>query len=310
MKKILKILVSITFTFFCFSCHTTNLQRVKIEGPGSLNIVRLAKVDTLTRVTARPYFTSTVDDRIKINTGTHTLVDGLGEYALIPTDEKNKYTEGTGNYSEFQGKNLDWRFPQSVYGLEMELSNNNKIYTVGLNINNMGRRRPYLGGNIGFGFFEKNGVTGWRTNIALSWHPVKYEALVVVKISEWFSDTFVHLITREGRTTFANFNFSLALNSDIEVGFPFGLFGQLGIGSNRIVDIEGELDTAEYSTKYSVGYTNYYTNLTAGLYRNLTSDMRIITGFSYSLNGDEIDTFVSRRTFFIQLEIDFITKNQ
>lgn len=309
MARVKKLSVIFFLTGLLTSCVSQiNMQSATIKSPGATSVARLAKKEMDFRTTFRPYYGSIIDRQIRLNNGNHSNVDGNGNFNLIPLNGHSyAYREGENNILEFEGKNLAWNFARSVYGFEFEISDTNVIYTAGFNLNDLDGK-SYFGGVLGFGLFGKKGTRGWRMNMELAWRPVLYVTEIAIREEQIFSDDIIYLVPKQGESAFANFSFSFSVNSDIRENFPFGIFGQFGMGWQTILNIEDSYSVydGEGTSEYALDYSNFYTNLALGLYRDLTKDTRLIGGFRYHLHRDHIESFVPRKDFFLQLEIDFI----
>jgi len=288
------------------SCVTSNLQTAAVKGLETKSAAHLAKDNYKSKFSLKPYFFKAVDQNVRLNTGTHTLVNGDGIYELEPTDDQDFFIEHRNvNKFDFSGKNLIWQLPSIHAGMDMEYCVNSMILTLGLQYGSVDNQ-DFLNGIAGLSFFmEKRVRIGFNVYFKSIYHEV-----VVLDIEDKYSKDMrdVRINQVEGSRDFVDYEFYLNWRSDFQKEVLLDIFMEGAFGRQALVDVTDDAKNGVlFGEQDNMYYDDFFKTLTLGVFKNISKNSKLIAGYKMNFHDEEYtNSFTRSNSFFLQYEVDFI----
>ena len=306
LNKNIRLLFCGVLLSFLSSCVTSNLQTAAVKGLETKSATHLAKDDYKSKFSLKPYFFKATDQNIRLNTGTHTLVNSAGIYELEATDDENFYIEHRDvNKFDFTGKNLIWQLPSIHAGMDMDYCFNSMILTLGLQYGSVDNQ-DFLNGLAGFSFFiQKRIRIGFNAYFKSIYHEV-----VVLDVEDNYSNGIrdVRVNRVEGNRDFVDYEFYLNWRSDLQKDLFLDIFMEGAFGRQALVDVTDDAkNSVLFGDPDNMYYNDYFKTLTLGVFRNISKNSKLIAGYKMNFHKEEYtNSFNGSNSFFLQYEVDFI----
>ncbi|HEX2867717.1 MAG TPA: hypothetical protein VHO03_11785 [Ignavibacteriales bacterium] len=283
--------LSIVFLAFLQGCTSYQLQNAEVYGVPSRNPVKITENREPLSFMASPWFSMNKNKPLSAYIEGHSDVNSKGVYELNPVPGEDYFIEPEDvNRYHYSGNNFLWHIPEAQGGVDLDLALTKHFCVYGgFNFAQM-NQRDLLGKRFGVGFFSQSENSAVRFDISMRYQDFMYD-VEYLKIENHDGQRRVYVIRDENIDTQSNLDFSLTLHS---LHKPVNYFLTLNFGNQNYFSF-----TPSEAILQELDHSVTYAGFGAGLFMNLSKDIRIIAGARYTIYNEEHGT-TSMPDFFIQ----------
>lgn len=292
MKKLSCFLgfLAIIFLTLFQGCTTYKLQNAEVNGVPTRDPVKITENREPLSFIASPWFSINKKKDFTAYIEGHSDVNSSGVYVLNPVPGEDYFEEPDGvNRYAYNGNNFLWHIPEAQGGIDLDLALSKHFCVYGgFNFAQM-NQRDLLGKRFGVGFFSQSEHSAVRFDISMRYQDFMYN-VEYLKIENYSDQKRVYVIRDSNIDTQSNLDFSLTLHT---LDKPVNFFMVITLGNQNFFSF-----TPSEATLTELQHNSTYTSFGAGLFTNISKDIRIIAGARYSIYNEH--GLTSMPDFYIQ----------
>lgn len=282
--------LAIIFLTLLEGCTSYKLQNAEVYGVPNRDPVKITENREPLSFMASPWFSMNKNKPFTAYIEGHSDVNSKGVYVLNPVPGEDYFEEPDNvNRYQFNGHNFTWHLPEAQGGIDLDLALTKHFCVYGGFNYAQFNQRDLLGKRFGIGFFSQSEHSAVRFDVSMRYQDFSYD-VEYLKVENYTDQKRVYVIRDSNVDTQSNLDFSLTLHT---LDKPVNFFMVFTLGSQDFFSF-----TPNEATLTELEHSSTYASLGAGLFTNITKDIRMIAGARYTIYNEH--GMVSMPDFFIQ----------